>query len=190
MPYSGGGADRRRARLRPALSGAEILVLGVAYKKDVDDLRESPALKLIAILEERGARAAYHDPYVDTPDAAPAALRRSRARFPADRCGIARAIRLRRRRDRPLGVRFGCDRRGEPARGRHAERDRPREDESRQDRRRLKGTRGGLIAYRARYGPPTRVAPFCLRNRVGAFRRLSPHRPNALGRRAVGRSPP
>jgi UDP-N-acetyl-D-glucosamine dehydrogenase len=49
-----------------ALSGAEILVLGVAYKKDVDDLRESPALKLIEILEARGARVAYHDPYVPT----------------------------------------------------------------------------------------------------------------------------
>ena len=49
-----------------ALSGAEILVLGVAYKKDVDDLRESPALKLIEILETRGARVAYHDPYVPT----------------------------------------------------------------------------------------------------------------------------
>ncbi len=48
------------------LKGAEILVLGVAYKKDVDDLRESPALKLIEILEARGARVAYHDPYVPT----------------------------------------------------------------------------------------------------------------------------
>ena len=49
-----------------ALPGAEILVLGVAYKKDVDDLRESPALKLIEILESRGAKVAYHDPFVPT----------------------------------------------------------------------------------------------------------------------------
>ncbi|MGH7805487.1 MAG: nucleotide sugar dehydrogenase, partial [Candidatus Binatia bacterium] len=49
-----------------ALPGAEILVLGVAYKKDVDDLRESPALKLIEIMEARGARVAYHDPFVPT----------------------------------------------------------------------------------------------------------------------------
>ena len=49
-----------------ALVGAEILILGVAYKKDVDDLRESPALKLIEILEARGAKVAYHDPFVPT----------------------------------------------------------------------------------------------------------------------------
>ncbi|MGH7803108.1 MAG: nucleotide sugar dehydrogenase, partial [Candidatus Binatia bacterium] len=46
------------------LRGARVLVLGVAYKKDVDDLRESPALKLIQLLEARGAKLAYHDPYV------------------------------------------------------------------------------------------------------------------------------
>jgi UDP-N-acetyl-D-glucosamine dehydrogenase len=49
-----------------ALAGAEILILGVAYKKDVDDLRESPALKLIEILEARGAKVSYHDPFVPT----------------------------------------------------------------------------------------------------------------------------
>ena len=44
--------------------GARILVLGVAYKKNVDDMRESPALKLIELIEARGARADYHDPHV------------------------------------------------------------------------------------------------------------------------------
>jgi len=47
-----------------ALQGAKVLVLGVAYKKDVDDLRESPSLKVIEILESRGAVVSYNDPYV------------------------------------------------------------------------------------------------------------------------------
>jgi UDP-N-acetyl-D-glucosamine dehydrogenase len=47
-----------------AMKGARILVLGVAYKKDVDDMRESPALRLIELLQERGADVLYHDPYV------------------------------------------------------------------------------------------------------------------------------
>ncbi|MGH7802824.1 MAG: nucleotide sugar dehydrogenase [Candidatus Binatia bacterium] len=46
------------------LEGSRILVLGVAYKKDVNDLRESPALKLIELLEARGASLSYNDPYV------------------------------------------------------------------------------------------------------------------------------
>ncbi len=41
-----------------------MLVLGVAYKGDVGDLRESPALKLIGLLRDRGADVAYHDPFV------------------------------------------------------------------------------------------------------------------------------
>jgi len=40
-----------------------VMVLGVAYKKDVDDLRESPALKIIELLQKEGAQVAYHDPY-------------------------------------------------------------------------------------------------------------------------------
>jgi len=47
-----------------SIKGARILVLGVAYKKDVDDVRESPALKLIEELGRLGARVSYHDPYV------------------------------------------------------------------------------------------------------------------------------
>ncbi|WP_442916005.1 nucleotide sugar dehydrogenase [Lichenihabitans sp. Uapishka_5] len=46
------------------LSKAEILVLGVAYKKNVDDLRESPSLRLIELLEERSSHVTYHDPHV------------------------------------------------------------------------------------------------------------------------------
>ena len=46
------------------LKNAKILILGVAYKKDVDDTRESPALRLIQILKERKARVSYNDPHV------------------------------------------------------------------------------------------------------------------------------
>jgi UDP-N-acetyl-D-glucosamine dehydrogenase len=48
-----------------ALSKARILLLGLAYKKNVSDIRESPSLKLIQLLEERGASVAFHDPFVD-----------------------------------------------------------------------------------------------------------------------------
>jgi len=47
-----------------SLNGAKILVLGVAYKKDVEDTRESPALKIIQLLREKGAEVSYNDPYV------------------------------------------------------------------------------------------------------------------------------
>jgi len=47
-----------------SLSGARILVLGAAYKKDVADVRVSPSLKLIELLQERGAEVIYNDPYV------------------------------------------------------------------------------------------------------------------------------
>jgi UDP-N-acetyl-D-glucosamine dehydrogenase len=46
------------------LNGAKILVLGVAYKKDAEDVRESPSLKLIQLLREKGATVSYHDPYI------------------------------------------------------------------------------------------------------------------------------
>ena len=47
-----------------SLNRAKILVLGVAYKKDIEDTRESPALKIIQLLYERGAHVSYNDPYV------------------------------------------------------------------------------------------------------------------------------
>ena len=49
---------------RKALNGSRILLLGVAYKKDIDDVRESPALDVIKLLEEKGALVDYHDPFV------------------------------------------------------------------------------------------------------------------------------
>jgi UDP-N-acetyl-D-glucosamine dehydrogenase len=47
-----------------SVKGSRILVVGVTYKKDIDDLRESPALDILRILEGRGAEVEYHDPYV------------------------------------------------------------------------------------------------------------------------------
>jgi UDP-N-acetyl-D-glucosamine dehydrogenase len=46
-----------------SIKGSRILVLGVAYKKDVDDLRESPSLKILELLTARGAVIDYNDPY-------------------------------------------------------------------------------------------------------------------------------
>jgi UDP-N-acetyl-D-glucosamine dehydrogenase len=48
---------------KKSLKGSKILLLGVAYKKDVDDLRESPSLKLLELLTARGAKLDYNDPY-------------------------------------------------------------------------------------------------------------------------------
>lgn len=57
-------AGRVLNQLGVALSRAKILVLGVAYKKDLDDCRESPALDVIRLLFESGAEVVYHDPFV------------------------------------------------------------------------------------------------------------------------------
>lgn len=46
------------------LSDAKILILGIAYKKNIDDMRESPALKLIELIEKRGAHVEFHDPFI------------------------------------------------------------------------------------------------------------------------------
>jgi UDP-N-acetyl-D-glucosamine dehydrogenase len=47
-----------------AVKGARVLVVGIAYKKNVDDMRESPALKIMELLEQRGAVVEYHDPFI------------------------------------------------------------------------------------------------------------------------------
>jgi len=47
-----------------SLNGAKVLVLGVAYKKDVEDVRDSPSLKLIQLLKEKGAKVSYNDPFI------------------------------------------------------------------------------------------------------------------------------
>jgi UDP-N-acetyl-D-glucosamine dehydrogenase len=55
------GLDRRAGR---ALKGARILLIGMSYKKNVEDTRESPSLRLIELIENRGAKVHFHDPYV------------------------------------------------------------------------------------------------------------------------------
>src|ERR1700721_431810 len=64
MPYhvlsSVGGALNRHKK---AINGARVMVLGVAYKKEIADLRESPALTIIELLQKDGAVVSYHDPY-------------------------------------------------------------------------------------------------------------------------------
>lgn len=51
---------------RKALNGAKVLVLGLSYKRDIDDLRESPSLTIIELLQNRGALVSYNDPYFPT----------------------------------------------------------------------------------------------------------------------------
>jgi len=56
-------AEALNERGKP-LKGARVLVLGLAYKKDVDDVRESPSVTLIELLQARGAKVDYHDPFI------------------------------------------------------------------------------------------------------------------------------
>ena len=106
-----------------SLNGARVLVLGVAYKADIDDLRESPALKVIRLLREHGADVDYHDPYCAELPEFGLELGRPRG-VPA-----RRRLRRRRHRHRALGARLPHDRaRGRPGgrlpqrHGRHPER--------------------------------------------------------------------
>jgi len=64
MPYHVVGAISTALNsVRKPLNGSRVLILGVSYKKDVDDLRESPALTVIELLKQQGAVVSYHDPY-------------------------------------------------------------------------------------------------------------------------------
>ena len=51
-------------KVRKSVNGARILILGIAYKKDINDLRESPALDIFRLLEHKGAELCYNDPYI------------------------------------------------------------------------------------------------------------------------------
>jgi UDP-N-acetyl-D-glucosamine dehydrogenase len=51
-------------KYKKALNGSKVLILGAAYKKDIDDMRESPSLKLIEIFREKGAEVDYNDPFI------------------------------------------------------------------------------------------------------------------------------
>jgi UDP-N-acetyl-D-glucosamine dehydrogenase len=69
MPYH--VVDRVAELLNTAgkpIRGARILLLGIAYKKDIDDLRQSPAMKIARLLKTQGAELSYHDPFIPTVD--------------------------------------------------------------------------------------------------------------------------
>jgi UDP-N-acetyl-D-glucosamine dehydrogenase len=53
-----------KVRSNKPLKGANVLIVGLAYKKDIDDMRESPSIHLIEILRARGANVSYHDPFI------------------------------------------------------------------------------------------------------------------------------
>ena len=57
-------ADALSTHCQKSINGSKVLILGMAYKKNVDDMRESPSLVLTELLEARGAQVDYHDPYV------------------------------------------------------------------------------------------------------------------------------
>jgi UDP-N-acetyl-D-glucosamine dehydrogenase len=61
--------DRTQGALnddRKSMKGAKVLVMGVAYKKNIDDSRESPSAEIIELLRDRGAEVSYHDPFIPT----------------------------------------------------------------------------------------------------------------------------
>lgn len=89
-------AEAIDARFGKGLNGTRVLVIGLAYKKNVDDMRESPALRLVELLEARGAVIAYHDPHVPviplTRDYAHLAGRRSQDLDPRMLAGFDAAL--------------------------------------------------------------------------------------------------
>jgi len=50
---------------RKSVNGSRVLILGVSYKKDIDDLRESPALDVLRLLQRKGGKVLYNDPYIN-----------------------------------------------------------------------------------------------------------------------------
>jgi UDP-N-acetyl-D-glucosamine dehydrogenase len=74
-----------------AVRGASVLVLGVSYKRDIDDMRESPAMDVMAELELKGARITYHDPYVAQVHAREWPGARDLASVPLDAAALAAA---------------------------------------------------------------------------------------------------
>ena len=107
-----------------SLAGSRVLVLGVAYKSDIADWRESPAVKLIELLGNAGADVDYHDPHVPVVRG-----RRDRALVGAAR---ARGVRRRRDRDGALEHRLRAARGRRAARRRPAQRHRSRRDHERE----------------------------------------------------------
>ena len=75
---------------RKAINGSQVLVLGVAYKRDIEDFRESPALDVMAAMAAKGARLSFHDPYVPTVAAQRVAGRVRPVVGASDGCGASR----------------------------------------------------------------------------------------------------
>jgi len=59
-----GKSSEALAKKGKNMQGAKVLILGVAYKKNIDDIRETPAFRIIKLLQEKKAKVDYHDPYV------------------------------------------------------------------------------------------------------------------------------
>ena len=141
MPLPCRGPARRSASTGgagAAFAGSKILLLGIAYKKNVDDMRESPSLKLIELIEARGAHVDYHDPFIPV---IPPTREHAVLGGPAlgrRRCRDAFALRRRSHRHRSRRGRLRRARRRRQGRRRHAQR-------LRQGRRRGRPRRQGLI---------------------------------------------
>jgi len=88
-------ADRLMRALsarQKSLRGADVIIIGAAYKADIDDMRESPSLKLIRLLRERGARVSYHDPNIPRLDPAHGGIEMSSEPLTAERVAKADAV--------------------------------------------------------------------------------------------------
>ena len=135
-----------------SIKGAKVLVLGLSYKEDIDDDRESPSYEIIELLQEKGARVAYCDPYF------PVARPGPQARPPAEVGGLQRrrVRRLRRGRavDGPQAVpEAGALREGR-ARGRHAERGQAAGGDEGTRRQGVEATAVGYFLRRRRISAP------------------------------------
>ena len=106
---------------RKAVNGSSVLILGVAYKRDIDDMRESPALDIMGLLIARGAKVDYSDPFVPEVHAREWSGGYDVKAVDAGRGAIAQ-VRLRRHRDRSQGVRLRSHRHGSRPRRRHTQR--------------------------------------------------------------------
>ncbi len=108
-------ATRSTSRRRPS-TARKILVLGVAYKRDIDDVRESPALDIIELFMQKGAEVSYHDPYAAQVQIGTHTLKLGAARE-------ARELRRGGHRHRPHQRRLQAHRARREAGHRHAQRD-------------------------------------------------------------------
>jgi UDP-N-acetyl-D-glucosamine dehydrogenase len=90
MPYYAASRITRALNSRhKAVRGSDVLLLGMAYKANVGDLRESPSLKLLELLRDQGADVSYHDPHVETlPDEGLSSMELTEARLAEADCVV------------------------------------------------------------------------------------------------------